>query len=95
MDKEEILKVILDYEIELLDEYNDTIKAFGYYDKSSQRLQTQLVVIYNLKDKLNFNTIKKDENNDEVNCEYCGNSWYKYQKDVGMNVYECGKCGSL
>ena len=24
----------------------------------------------------------------------CGHKWYKNQKDVGMNVYECEKCGN-
>ena len=24
----------------------------------------------------------------------CDHKWYKNQKDVGMNVYECEKCGN-
>jgi DNA-directed RNA polymerase subunit RPC12/RpoP len=33
--------------------------------------------------------------NDKITCSDCNYSWYVYQKDVGMNVYECEKCGKI
>lgn len=30
----------------------------------------------------------------EIVCRSCGNNWQKHQKDVGINVYQCEKCGS-
>ena len=38
---------------------------------------------------------KKDLEDDKITCSYCDHTWYKYQKDVGMNVYECEKCGGI
>ena len=33
--------------------------------------------------------------NDKITCSDCNYSWYVYQKDVGMNVYECEKCKKI
>lgn len=55
MNKEEMIEIILDFENEMLGEYNETYKAFGYYDTSAQRLQSKLAVLSELKDRLELN----------------------------------------
>lgn len=55
MNKEQIIEIILDFENEMLGEYNETYKAFGYYDTSAQRLQSKLAVLSELKDRLELN----------------------------------------
>ena len=55
MNKEKIIKIILDFENEMLAEYNETYKTFGYYDTSTQRLQCKLAVLSKLKDMLELN----------------------------------------
>jgi DNA-directed RNA polymerase subunit M/transcription elongation factor TFIIS len=31
----------------------------------------------------------------KITCTNCGTLFYKHQKDIGMNVYECSKCGNI
>jgi len=37
---------------------------------------------------------EKEPHKAEVIICTCDHKWYKHQKDVGMNVYECEKCGN-
>lgn len=55
MNKEQIIQIILDFENEMLGEYNELYQAFGYYDTSTQRLQSKLAVLSELKDRLELN----------------------------------------
>lgn len=51
--------------------------------------ETEVITV---KEEFETNQTKQTVENDKVTCKYCDHSWYKYQKDVGMNVYECEKC---
>jgi hypothetical protein len=55
MNKEEMIKIILDYSVELRDEYNEMVGAFGYKDASAQRLQTKYTTLLILIEKLKLN----------------------------------------
>jgi hypothetical protein len=52
MNKEEMTATILSYSVELRDEYNEMVSAFGYKDASAQRLQTKYTTILLLIEKL-------------------------------------------
>ena len=55
MNKEEMTATILAYSVELRDEYNEMVSAFGYKDASAQRLQTKYTTILLLIEKLGLN----------------------------------------
>jgi hypothetical protein len=55
MNKEEMIEIILDYSVELRDEYNEMVGAFGYKDESAQRLQIKYTTILLLIEKLGLN----------------------------------------
>ena len=52
MNKEQMTATILAYSIELRDEYNEMVKAFGYKDPATQRLQTKYTTLLLLIEKL-------------------------------------------
>ena len=52
MNKEEIIEVILDYKDELQNDYNELCKAFGSGDTATKRINTKLVTLLILIDKL-------------------------------------------
>jgi hypothetical protein len=56
MNKEEITSTILDYTLELKDEYEEMVSEFGYKDPSTQRLQTKYTTLLILIEKLNIET---------------------------------------
>ena len=56
MTKEEMTSNILAYSLELRDEYNEMVSAFGYKDSSTQRLQAKYTTLLILIEKLNIET---------------------------------------
>jgi len=52
MNKEEMTAIILDYMLELKDEYKEMVSEFGYKDPSTQRLQTKYITLLTLIEKL-------------------------------------------
>jgi len=52
MNKEEMTATILAYSVELRDEYNEMVGAFGYKDPAAQRLQTKYTTVLLLIEKL-------------------------------------------
>lgn len=52
MTTEEMTTTILAYSIELRDEYNEMVSAFGYKDPAAQRLQTKYTTLLLLIEKL-------------------------------------------
>ena len=55
MNKEEMTNTILTYSVELRDEYNEMVSAFGYKDASAQRLQTKYTTLLLLIENLELN----------------------------------------
>ena len=55
MNQKEMIEIILDYSVELRDEYNDMLSSFGYRDSSTERLQTKYTTILLLIEKLGLN----------------------------------------
>lgn len=58
MNKEQMTATILAYSVELRDDYNEMVGAFGYKDPDTQRLQTKYATLLVLIEKLGL-----DENN--------------------------------
>lgn len=56
MDKEQILKIILDQYQDLKNEADELRDAVGYRDSATQRAYTKAVTISNLIDKINEET---------------------------------------
>jgi TusA-related sulfurtransferase len=54
MNKEEMIEVILAYEKELIENYKENAKAFGYTDKDSERAFSKWNVIDELIERLNL-----------------------------------------
>jgi hypothetical protein len=52
MNKEQMTATILLYSIELRDEYNEMVAAFGHTDPAAQRLQTKYATLLVLIEKL-------------------------------------------
>jgi hypothetical protein len=52
MNKEQMTATILLYSIELRDEYNEMVSAFGYKDPATQRLQIKYATLLVLIEKL-------------------------------------------
>ena len=52
MTKEQMTATILLYSIELRDEYNELVAAFGYKDPAAQRVQTKYATLLVLIEKL-------------------------------------------
>lgn len=81
-------------EIEL--EHASTIESFKKSGISVKAV-AQKIAKDHLKENPNYYKILtklKLAKGGEVVCRSCGNSWLKHHKDVGMNVYECDKCGN-
>jgi len=58
-------------------------------DTELYKWETEVITVG---EEFETNQTKQTVENDEVTCNYCKHTWYKYQKDVGVNVYECEKC---
>jgi hypothetical protein len=54
MENEEIIKIILAYEQELKENYDDNRDAFGHADKSTDRAVAKWLVISELLERLNI-----------------------------------------
>jgi hypothetical protein len=52
MNKEEMIEVIFNYKDELQNDYNELCKAFGSGDPATKRINTKLVTLLILIDKL-------------------------------------------
>jgi len=52
MTTEQMTATILAYSVELRDEYNEMVSAFGYKDPAAQRLQTKYTTVLLLIEKL-------------------------------------------
>ena len=52
MNKEEMIEVIFNYKGELQNDYNELCKAFGSGDPATKRINTKLVTLLILIDKL-------------------------------------------
>jgi hypothetical protein len=81
-------------EIEL--EHASTIDSFKKQGISVKAV-AQKIAKDHLKENPNYYKILtklKLAKGGEVVCRSCSNSWLKHHKDVGMNVYECDKCGN-
>lgn len=77
-------------------EHAKTIQAYKKSDVSVKEVARQIAKDH-LKENPNYYKILtklKLAKGGEVVCRSCGNSWLKNQKDVGMNVFECDKCGN-
>ena len=52
MNQQEMIEIILDYKDELQNDYNELCKAFGSGDPATKRINTKLVTLLILIDKL-------------------------------------------
>ena len=52
MNQEEMIQTILNYKDELQNDYNELCKAFGQQDPATKRINTKLVTLLILIDKL-------------------------------------------
>jgi hypothetical protein len=55
MNKEQMLKIILDYQKELRENYEENRDAFGHADEDTQRAVAKWLVIDELVERLNLN----------------------------------------
>jgi len=81
-------------EIEL--EHASTIESFKNQGISVKAV-AQKIAKDHLKENPNYYKILtklKLAKGGEVVCRSCSNSWLKHHKDVGMNVFDCEKCGN-
>ena len=77
-------------------EHAETIKAFKK-DGLSVKEVARKIAQDHLKENPNYYKILtklKLAKGGELVCRSCANSWFKEQKDVGMNVFECDTCKS-
>ena len=77
-------------------EHSDTIKSFSRTDVSVKEIARKIAIDH-LKENPNYYKILakiKLAKGGEVVCRSCSNSWLKHHKAVGMNVFECDKCGN-
>lgn len=77
-------------------EHSDTIKSFTKADVSVKEIARKIAIDH-LQENPNYYKILtklKLATGGEIVCRSCSNSWFKNHKDVGMNVYECEKCGN-